>query len=187
MTMQLQQHTAGCAAATWRSHCFRNLCRVGPQTAFSSHTPSCQEPRALYTHRSSRRHARKRNAAGAKQRTVTCQAQEPVAEQLSMTVGDTQVRNGMCTSANLQYTLCWAGNRANPALQMTLATGEIGRQANGSVTLTYGETVGLHIHALFAVYGSVTAMHMTYMLPLGSTIASIVLARPLCLLAWQLF
>ena len=32
-------------------------------------------------------------AVGAKQRTVTCQAQEPVAERLSIKVGDTQVRN----------------------------------------------------------------------------------------------
>lgn len=57
---------------------------------------------------------------------------------------------------------------------MTLATGEIGRQANGSVTLTYGETVRLHVLACIADQNFfVTAMHMTYTLLPGPTVASL--------------
>lgn len=64
---------------------------------------------------------------------------------MSVKVGETQV-----TEAQTHGTANW--NSSSPAwlhLQMTLETGEIGRQANGAVTLTYGDTVSpLRICAL---------------------------------------
>lgn len=102
--MQVRQHARGCGATSWRPQCFHNLCRVGSQVAFGSHTSSLTGPRALRTHRASYRHAQKSKAAGAKHRTVTCQAQEPVAHRMSIKVGDTQVHKLSLVLISLKLT-----------------------------------------------------------------------------------
>lgn len=104
-TMQIQQHAQGCRATSWRSHCFHNLCRVGPLTASGSHTSSSSGPRTLRTHRAPHRHVQWSSAAGAKHRTVTCQAQEPVAQRMSVKVGNTQVNGLKRTGMSLELKL----------------------------------------------------------------------------------
>ncbi|DBA96171.1 TPA: hypothetical protein ACH3X1_015652 [Trebouxia sp. C0004] len=114
--MLLQHQAQGCRLAIWRPHCFHNLSR--PQ--------SCHV-RASSSRPTARRHpfipnrccghdllSKRKQARCTKSSGVTCQAEQPKATKLSMDVG---------------------------GRQMTLETGEIGRQANGAVNLTYGDTV----------------------------------------------
>ena len=54
-------------------------------------------------------------------------------------------------------------SRQRRALQMTLETGEMGRQANGCVNLTYGETVSTYSSLKILIYASTVKIIRTMM------------------------
>lgn len=147
VAMLLQHQAQGCRLAIWRPHCFHNLSR--PQSrhvgASSSRLTTPRHP-STSSHRRRQDFSSKRKQARCTKSSVgvNCQAEQPKATNLSIDVGGRQVGKSLAATSDshVRPHKKIGLSTTSFAKQMTLETGEIGRQANGAVSLTYGDTVG---------------------------------------------